>query len=114
VPYLPRLEEVPVLGERDAAVTEIQRRILDFFEEHERRHGYAPTLDELRRHLGVSSFGTVSKHVDRLRAKGLLVTAARCQRRGTVTAKHAGRALRGTSSAELSAAAYGSRRAMES
>lgn len=53
-------------------VTRRQKQVLDYLRSHIRRHGYAPTLAELRRHLGLGSLATVHKHLSNLEAKGLI------------------------------------------
>ena len=49
-----------------------QRRIFDFIREHLARHGYAPNLEEIRRHMGLSSVSTVHEHLANMESKGLL------------------------------------------
>jgi len=59
------LRQPPVL-------TRQQRRIMNFIGEFLEMEGYAPTLDEIRAHLGLSAVSTVHEHVDRLIDKGYL------------------------------------------
>ena len=49
-----------------------QRRIFDFIREHLGRHGYAPSLEEIRQHVGLSSLSTVHEHLTNMESKGLL------------------------------------------
>ncbi len=53
-------------------LTKRQKEILDFVREHVGRHGYAPTLQEIGAHFGLSSPATVYKHVEQLVQKGYL------------------------------------------
>jgi repressor LexA len=52
--------------------TRQQRRIMNFIGEFLEMEGYAPTLDEIRAHLGLSAVSTVHEHVERLIDKGYL------------------------------------------
>lgn len=51
-------------------LTRRQKQVLDFVRSHTRTHGYAPTLAEIRRHLGLGSVATVHKHLRLLQEKG--------------------------------------------
>ncbi|HWP65125.1 MAG TPA: transcriptional repressor LexA [Candidatus Limnocylindria bacterium] len=51
-------------------LTRRQKQVLDFIRSHTRTRGYAPTLAEIRRHLGLGSVATVHKHVRQLEEKG--------------------------------------------
>lgn len=53
-------------------LTKRQKEILDFIREFLEEHGYAPTLEEIGSHFGLSSPATVYKHVDQLVQKGYL------------------------------------------
>jgi repressor LexA len=53
-------------------LTRQQRRIMNFIDEFLELEGYAPTLDEIRAHLGLSAVSTVHEHVGRLIDKGYL------------------------------------------
>ena len=59
------LRQPPVL-------TRQQQRIMNFIGEFLEMEGYAPTLDEIRAHLGLSAVSTVHEHVERLIDKGYL------------------------------------------
>jgi repressor LexA len=54
------------------ALTRRQKQILDFIQEFITTNGYSPSLEEIGRHLGLSSVATVHKHVTNLVRKGLL------------------------------------------
>jgi repressor LexA len=51
-------------------LTRRQKQVLDFVQAHIGRHGYAPTLHEIGRHLRLSSVATVHKHLRQLEQKG--------------------------------------------
>jgi len=53
-------------------VTRRQRQILDYVQGYLRRHGYSPSLEEIGRHLGVTSLATVHKHLTRLEDRGAI------------------------------------------
>lgn len=53
-------------------LTKRQKETFDFIAEHVHEHGYAPTLEEICSHFGLSSPATVYKHVQQLVAKGYL------------------------------------------
>ena len=56
-------------------LTPRQRAAYDFIEGFGERHGYAPSFEELRRHLGVASLNAVAKLVAQLRRRGHLADA---------------------------------------
>jgi len=51
-------------------LTRRQKEVLDFVTRHIDRHGVAPTLHEIGRHLKLKSVATVHKHLRRLEDKG--------------------------------------------
>lgn len=51
-------------------LTRRQKEVLDFVSHHIDRHGVAPTLHEIGRHLKLSSVATVHKHLRKLEEKG--------------------------------------------
>ena len=51
-------------------LTRRQKEVLDFVSAHIERHGIAPTLHEICRHLKLSSVATVHKHLRKLEEKG--------------------------------------------
>ncbi|NIM19831.1 MAG: transcriptional repressor LexA [Candidatus Latescibacteria bacterium] len=53
-------------------LTRQQRRILSFISLFLETEGYAPTLHEIREHLGLSAVSTVHEHIERLIEKGYL------------------------------------------
>ena len=53
-------------------VTRRQRQVLDYVQGFLRRHGYSPSLEEIGRHLGVTSLATVHKHLTRLEGRGAI------------------------------------------
>ncbi len=53
-------------------LTRQQRRVLNFIESFLETERYAPTLEEIRTHLGLSAVSTVHEHVERLIEKGYL------------------------------------------
>lgn len=53
-------------------LTRRQKEILDYFKFYRAEHGISPTQREIRDQFGLSSFGTVQKHLRRLEEKGAL------------------------------------------
>src|SRR6266536_4477284 len=53
-------------------LTKRQKDILDFIRSYRESHGISPTQREIRENFGLSSFGTVQKHLKRLEEKGAL------------------------------------------
>ena len=53
-------------------VTRRQKEILDFLGRHIARKGYAPTIEEIGDHFGLTSLATVHKHLTNLQEKGLI------------------------------------------
>jgi repressor LexA len=56
-------------------LTPRQRAAYDFIESFGTRRGYAPSYDEIRRHLGLASLNSVAKLIAQLRRRGHLVPA---------------------------------------
>jgi repressor LexA len=56
-------------------LTPRQRTAYDFIESFRTQTGYAPSYDEIRRHLGLASLNAVAKLVVQLRRRGHLVPA---------------------------------------
>ncbi|MFH1769176.1 MAG: transcriptional repressor LexA [Parcubacteria group bacterium] len=50
-------------------LTKRQKEILDFIESFSLKYGYSPTLEEIAKHLGVSSVGTIHEHLKKLELK---------------------------------------------
>ncbi len=53
-------------------VTKRQKQVLDFITDYQGRKGYAPSLDEIRKKLKLSSVSTAHFHVSKLRDLGFL------------------------------------------
>ncbi len=53
-------------------LTKRQKEILDFIRGYRSENGISPTQREIREEFGLSSFGTVQKHLKRLEEKGAL------------------------------------------
>ena len=53
-------------------LTRRQKEILDFLRRYREEHGISPTQREIREEFGLSSFGTVQKHLKRLEEKKAL------------------------------------------
>ena len=56
-------------------LTRRQKEILDYVGSHISRQGYAPTIEEIGDHFGLSSLATVHKHLANLQEKGLIKRA---------------------------------------
>jgi repressor LexA len=53
-------------------LTKRQREIYDFVRGFLEEHGYAPSLEEIAEHFGLSSVATVHEHLENLQSKGAL------------------------------------------
>ena len=53
-------------------LTKRQKEILDFIRSYRSENGISPTQREIRENFGLSSFGTIQKHLKRLEEKGAL------------------------------------------
>lgn len=53
-------------------LTKRQREIIDFIRDFQTERGYAPSLEEIAAHLGLSAVSTVHEHVTNLVGKGVL------------------------------------------
>jgi len=53
-------------------LTRRQKEMWDYLEDYIAAHGYAPTLEEIGAHFGLSSLATVHKHLSNLESKGLI------------------------------------------
>ena len=58
--------------EESIVLTPRQKAAYDFITAFRQRRGYAPSYDEIRRHLGLSSLNAVAKLVTQLRRRGYL------------------------------------------
>jgi len=54
-------------------ITKRQKQILDFIETYKSKRGYAPSLEEIGKHLKLSAVSTVHHHIKRLQEAGLLL-----------------------------------------
>src|ERR1700724_979820 len=55
-----------------ATLTRRQKQLVDFLEDYNEEHGYAPTLAEVGQYFGLSSLATVHKHLKNLEGKGYI------------------------------------------
>jgi len=53
-------------------LTKRQKQVLDYITKYLKENGYAPSLEETRRHFRLSSIATVHQHIEALRSKGYL------------------------------------------
>jgi repressor LexA len=53
-------------------LTKRQKQLFDYLDDHIASVGYAPTLEEIGAHFGLSSLATVHKHLTNLETKGLI------------------------------------------
>lgn len=60
--------------------TKRQRELLDYLQEQIRSQGHAPSYKEIMEHFSFSSPGTVYKHIQALKRRGLLENEAHCAR----------------------------------
>jgi repressor LexA len=59
-------------GTDEMNLTKRQREIYDFVRGFLEEHGYAPSLEEIADHFGLSSVATVHEHLENLQSKGAL------------------------------------------
>ncbi len=62
-------------------LTPAQQRVYRFVHDYIREHGYAPSHDEIRSHLGFKSRNAVYKHLQRLQERGYLQTPIKNRKR---------------------------------
>jgi repressor LexA len=55
-------------------ITPAQEKVFRFVREYITRHGYSPSYEEVRRHLGFKSLNSVYKHLKQLEERGYLRT----------------------------------------
>lgn len=55
-------------------LTPAQEKVLRFIREYLTRHGYSPSYEEVRRHLGFKSLNSVYKHLKQLEGRGHIRT----------------------------------------
>lgn len=53
-------------------LTKIQKEIYDFIQSFLKKHGYAPSMEEIAKHFGYNSLATVHKHLTHLEEKKML------------------------------------------
>jgi len=53
-------------------LTKRQKELVDYLDGYIIKHGYAPTLEEIGAHFGLSSLATIHKHPTNLQRKGLI------------------------------------------
>jgi site-specific DNA-methyltransferase (adenine-specific) len=54
-------------------ITKKQKQILDYIKNYINKKGFAPTLEEIKKHFGLSSISTVHQHLEYLRKKGYIM-----------------------------------------
>lgn len=54
-------------------ISKRQKQILDFLTKYSVSHGYSPSLNEIKEHLGLSSVSTVHHHVKKLINSGYII-----------------------------------------
>src|SRR3989338_733531 len=65
-------------------ITKRQKQILDYVNSYTKKREYAPSLEDIKKHFGLSSVATIHQHVEALRYKGYLKKQAN-QPRGIET-----------------------------
>ncbi|HKV74624.1 MAG TPA: MarR family transcriptional regulator [Gemmatimonadales bacterium] len=68
------------LTKRKRPLTTKQAAVLEYVESCIQLKGKAPTIEEIRRHLGLRAASTVSQHLEQLTAKGWLERAPHAAR----------------------------------
>ena len=53
-------------------ITKRQKQVLDFLQKYHTKHGYAPSLEEIAKHLGLTSVSTAHHHIKALELLGLI------------------------------------------
>ena len=53
-------------------ITKKQREVLNFVQSHSKKKGYAPSLEEICKHFGLSSVSTAHFHISKLKKEGYL------------------------------------------
>ena len=53
-------------------LTKKQKKVLDFIESYSQKHGLAPSHEEMRKHLRLSSVSTVNHYMKILQDKGYI------------------------------------------
>lgn len=63
---------MPTRDTMGTMLTKRQKELVDYLDGYITKHGYAPTLEEIGRHFGLSSLATIHKHLTNLEKKGLI------------------------------------------
>ncbi len=66
-------------------LTKRQQDIISYIDEFIQTHRYSPSYREIMQHFGFSSLGTVYRHVNVLKRKGLLLAEKNCSRSISLT-----------------------------
>ena len=74
------------LFKKRTMLTPRQRAAYDFISDFSERHGFAPSYEEIRSHLGVASLNSVAKLIAQLRRRGALAPAPPNAKRWLATA----------------------------
>lgn len=53
-------------------LTQLQEKVLDYIHSYIERKGFSPTLDEIRKYIGVASIRTAAQHLESLERKGFV------------------------------------------
>ena len=53
-------------------ITKRQKQVLEFIKKFIRTHDYAPSLEEIKKHLNLSSVSTAHHHISKLYNKGFI------------------------------------------
>ena len=53
-------------------LTKRQKELVDYLDSYISKAGYAPTLEEIGQHFGLSSLATIHKHLTNLERKGMI------------------------------------------
>src|SRR5207244_9486119 len=61
-----------MIRDAGAMLTKRQKELVDYLDGYIIKHGYAPTLEEIGAHFGLSSLATIHKHLTNLERKGLI------------------------------------------
>jgi repressor LexA len=56
----------------ESMLTKRQKELVDYLDGHIAKRGYAPTLEEIGEHFGLTSLATIHKHLTNLERKGLI------------------------------------------
>ncbi|MCX6702964.1 MAG: HTH domain-containing protein [Candidatus Wolfebacteria bacterium] len=50
-------------------ITPRQKQILDFIKASTKKKGFAPSLEEIKKHFGLNSVSTIHQHIETLKNK---------------------------------------------